>query len=103
LTWRVWSIPASGHDYGFTVQLISASGETMGQQDTAFLRTPFWRTGDTITTISHIQINGGTPPTKPYHLVVAMYAYISQTQVEPVNILDIAGNPAGQLITLPLQ
>jgi hypothetical protein len=103
LTWRVWNLPPGRRDYGYTVQLYGADGPSLGQVDSPFLRSPYWRVGDTITTRVDIPIRSGVATAGPYRLVIAMYAYASETKIEPVNILDIAGNPAGQQIVVPLK
>jgi hypothetical protein len=99
LTWRVWSQPPS-QNYGISVQLLDGAGEKVGQADTPFLRSAYWRIGDTITTRFSIMPSAGSP--RAAEIIAAMYAYISEGQVAPVDILDIAGNPAGQYVSVPL-
>jgi hypothetical protein len=49
-----------------------------------------------------VPVSSDLPPDEPYQLVIAMYAFQGDGQQQNVDILDMAGNPAGQLIVLPL-
>jgi 4-amino-4-deoxy-L-arabinose transferase-like glycosyltransferase len=102
LFWDVWGIPPVPDDYSFSVQLYTADGVRQGQVDDHFLRTTYWRPGDRIRTRVAIPVSPDAPPDGPYHIVVVMYVYLPGGETQNVDYLDAAGNPAGQIITIPL-
>lgn len=102
LTWGVWDTPPTGDDYSFSVQLFTDDGLRWGQTDVHFLRSAFWHTGDLIMTSISLPVDSGVPVDGNYELVIAMYTFSSETESQGVDILDEAGNPAGQLIFIPL-
>ena len=102
LTWGVWSLPPSDDDYSISVQLFTDDGLRRGQTDVHFVRSTFWHTGDLITTSISLPVDADAPVDGNYELVIAMYSFVSETESQGVDILDEAGNPAGQLIVIPL-
>jgi hypothetical protein len=101
LTWRIWNASPARPDYGFTVQLYDDEDRRWGQFDGQFVRSTYWSPGDTVTTSVMMPVEAHSPADAHYHLLVAMYAYLPEAQ-QGVDVLDIAGNPAGQSITIPL-
>jgi len=102
LTWRVWGIPPVGDDYSYTVQLFTEEGFRWAQVDGRFLRTEFWQPEDVIQTTVDLAVDAEAPEDGFYQLVAAMYVYQAEGQGEGVEVLDPAGNPAGQFIINPL-
>jgi hypothetical protein len=74
-----------------------------GQTDEHFLRRAFWHTGDVITTSISLLVDANAPVGESYELVIIMYTYVSEEKQQGVDVLDAAGNPAGQLIVIPLE
>jgi len=102
ITFRVWASPPVGKNFGYSVQLLDASDQKIGGIDGAFLRSAYWRPGETIIVSTRIA-GTATGLAVGDHLMISLYAYISETEIEGVNILDIAGNPAGQQVIIPLR
>lgn len=101
LDWSIWGIPPSPDDYSLSVQLFTADGVRWAQVDDQFLRTTYWHPGDRIRTTVSLPVAGDAPPDGEYHLVVVMYIYLPDGTTQNVAFLDAAGNPAGQIITIP--
>jgi 4-amino-4-deoxy-L-arabinose transferase-like glycosyltransferase len=101
LTWQVWNPDLASLDYGYTVQLYAVDGQRWGQVDGQFVRSVYWRKGDLVTVSVDVPIDAEAPASEDYHLLVAMYGYLPEAQ-QGVDVLDIAGNPSGQSITIPL-
>jgi len=101
LTWRIWDLAAGNFDYGYTVQLYTEDDQRLGQVDGQFVRSMYWRTGDLVVASVSVPVAADMPSTSAHHLLFAMYAYLPDTQ-QGVDILDAAGNPAGQSIDVSL-
>jgi hypothetical protein len=102
LTWRIWTWPPAPVDYHTTVQLVDGSGAELAQVDAAFLRVDFWRIDEVITTSFRLAIPPETPSGDDFQLVVGLYLYTPGEEPHGVDFLDIAGNPAGQQVVIPL-
>ncbi len=101
LTYRVWGTPPVGKEYGYSVQLYSASDAALGSQDGGFLRSRYWRPGDTIRI--QVEIPVGQPDALiGGKILTSMYAYLGDSKIEGVDILDVAGNPSGQQVILAI-
>lgn len=92
LRWRVWSASAAGALPFATVRLAGA------QHDGPLLPPGSWQDGMLITSrhpLGEVQPGGGP-------LTVGLYTFGADGQLAGVDFLDAAGNPAGQLVELPL-
>jgi 4-amino-4-deoxy-L-arabinose transferase-like glycosyltransferase len=102
LFWEVWGVPPVSDDYSFSVQLYTTDGARWGQIDEHFLRTTYWHPGDRVRTEVSIPVAADAPPGGEYQVVIAVYVYLDDGSTQNVDFLDVAGNPAGQIITVPL-
>lgn len=102
LTWRIWNWPPEPVDTHTTVQLIGGDGLKLDQVDAAFLRMDYWQIDAIVTTEAVLMIPPGASPGDELRLVVGLYAYTPGEEPHGVDYLDIAGNPAGQQVTIPL-
>ncbi len=102
LLWRIWNLPPAGENYSFTLQLYAQDGPRWAQTDKHFLRSAYWHIGDYVLITGNLTVPAEAPPDGRYQVIVAMYRYLSETQQQGIDILDVAGNPAGQLIVIPL-
>jgi hypothetical protein len=94
--WELWwraAGPAEGENYQVFAHLLDASGAKVGQADEPTLSGRQWRAGDTV--VNYFAL-GGAAGTE---VRAGMYAYPS---LAPVEVLDAAGNPAGQWVVFPL-
>ncbi len=103
LRWVIRDVPEDERNYSFTVQLMTEDWGRWGQVDDHFLRMDYWHEGDMVLTFVRVPVSPDLPPGERYQLVVAMYTFQGDGQQGNVDILDAAGNPAGQLIVLPLE
>jgi hypothetical protein len=103
LRWVIRDVPEDERNYSFTVQLMTEDWGRWGQVDDHFLRMDYWHEGDMVLTFVRVPVSSDLPPGGRYQLVIAMYAFQGDGQQGNVDILDAAGNPAGQLIVLPLE
>jgi hypothetical protein len=101
LTWRIWNSAPGRPDYGYSVQLHGTDDQRWAQVDGQFVRTVYWRPGDEVTVSISLPVDASAPAGGGYLLLVAMYAYLPDS-VQGVDILDIAGNPSGQSVAIPL-
>lgn len=97
LAWRL-SDSQRGQDYQYTVQFEDASGQRVGQADRVFWHGRHWCAGDRLITWTSVPLSGAprTLHVGLYQLGTADAPYIS------ANVLDAAGNPTGQLASIPL-
>lgn len=100
--WEIRQVPSNEIDFSYTAQLFTCSGERLGQADSHFLRTPYWQSGDSIRTSVSLPVTEHDMDKPCYDLLVAMYRYVSPNEQNGVDILDAAGNPAGQYVTFRL-
>jgi hypothetical protein len=96
-----WSITRDdGGDYQYFGHFLGAAGERIGQRDTTFLPGGYWCEGDRIITWIDIAL-----PEASQTLRVGMYA-VGQGQLSgqiyASNVVDAAGNAAGQWVDIPL-
>lgn len=95
--WELWwraPGPAEGESYQVFAHLLDTSGARLAQADESTLGVREWRAGDTV--VNYFDLGhaaGGTD------VRAGMYAYPSLT---PVDVLDAAGNPAGEWLVFPL-
>jgi hypothetical protein len=92
--WQLWwraPGPLPGDHYQVFAHLYDASGQRIAQEDGATYPPESWEPGDLVA-------NRFTLPESGSLVRAGMYAYPS---LEPVAVLDVAGNPAGQWIDFP--
>lgn len=58
-----------------------------------------WSANEDVNTYHVLPLTEGTPPLS-YTLFVEVYAFGSDAQVRPVDLVDVAGNPAGRVLVL---
>jgi hypothetical protein len=92
LYWRVDGLPPEGSDIHWFNQLIDEQGTQWGQADGTGFPSASWRSGDCVAAWFDITISEEAPP-PPYYVRVGQYTY---PDVVNVQILDVAGNPAGE-------
>jgi 4-amino-4-deoxy-L-arabinose transferase-like glycosyltransferase len=95
--WELWwRAPegGSGEDYHVFAHLLDAQGQPVAQLDEATAATRYWRANDLV--VNYFALNA---PGAGALVQSGMYAYPSLT---PVDVLDAAGNPAGQWLPFPL-
>jgi hypothetical protein len=102
LTWRVWTWPPAPLDYHTTVRLVDGGGAELAQVDAAFLRVEYWRIDAIVTTDFRLAVPPEMPSDDDLQLVVGLYIYAPGEEPRGVDYLDIAGNPAGQQVVIPL-
>jgi hypothetical protein len=102
LTWRIWTWPPERVDYHVTVRLADGGGAQIAQVDAAFLRVDGWRIDEVITTDFRLAVPPETPSGGDLRLVVGLYVYAPGEEPRGVDYLDVAGNPAGQQVVIPL-
>lgn len=97
-----WELPdgSRSDDYQYSAQLFTADGERITQLDKPFWHGRHWCTGDRLVT-------WGTLAQVPdaAELRVSMYQLAGNSEAPdfiPANVLDEAGNPAGQQAVIPL-
>ncbi len=96
LYWHVDTIPSVVGDIHWFNQLLDRAGRQWGQLDGAGLPTAEWRAGDTVLTWFDIPISPEAP-NPPYFVRCGSYTY---PDVVNVQLLDSAGNPAGEFVEL---
>lgn len=98
-----WRLPAQNKDlnYQYSAHFLDEAGERLGQQDTVFWHGRHWCEGDRLITWIDTPVPENTTILRIslYQLGVGRDAgsYFN------ANILDAAGNPAGQWIDIPVQ
>ena len=95
--WQLWwRAPdgGAGDDYHVFAHLLDASGALVAQRDEPTLSTGYWRAGDLV--VNYFDLNAAGSPGS---VQSGMYAYPS---LAPVDVLDAAGNPAGQWLAFPV-
>jgi len=99
LEWRL-PAPLYGLDYQYSGQLLSESGERLGQVDARFWHGRHWCENDRLITWQNSEI-----PSDAKTLRVSLYTLgtgANTGQFFNANILDEMGSPAGQWIDIPL-
>ena len=105
LYWRVEELPPAsggpggvpaGSDIHWFNHLVDGEGARWGQTDGVGYPASEWQVGDTVLTWFDIAISTGAPP-PPYFIRSGMYIY---PDVVNVQLLDVAGNPAGEFVEL---
>jgi 4-amino-4-deoxy-L-arabinose transferase-like glycosyltransferase len=102
LKWRIWNDAPLAQQYGYSVQLYTGDGAPVNSLDLGFARSVYWRDGDIYITRLEFKLQPGSDAAPPDRFIVAMYAYLNETTIQAIDVLDIAGNPAGQQIVIPL-
>lgn len=87
-------------DFTVFAHLLDASGARVGQQDAALWPGHYWQAGDIV--VQEITLPAGADLTRAITLRVGLYTFNEAGSTTGVDILDVAGNPAGQWIDLPL-
>lgn len=97
-----WQLPAPTDDitYHYSAQLFDAEGARVGQRDAVLWQQRHWCAGDRLITWGPITIS-----TQATEMRVGLYQLGEGAvagQFFNANILDAAGQPAGQYVTIPL-
>ncbi len=93
--WELWwraPGPTEGENYHVFAHLLNTIGERVSQSDIATYAPRDWRTDDLVVNYFALQGDGVTVRT-------GMYGYPSLT---PAQVLDAAGNPAGEWLEFPI-
>ncbi|MEA3339495.1 MAG: glycosyltransferase family 39 protein [Chloroflexota bacterium] len=98
LYWRVEGIPPVEGGLHWFNHLVDGEGVRWGQMDGVGLPISEWRVGDVVLTWFDITIDEDAPP-PPYFVRSGMYTY---PDIVTISLLDVAGNPAGQFVELPM-
>ena len=93
--WRVNALPSDA-DYHWFNQLVGSDGRKIGQVDGVGFPSRNWRQGETVLTWFEMPLSAKPEPGH-YTMLVGMYAY---PDIRNVTVMDIAGNPAGEYISL---
>jgi hypothetical protein len=96
LAWWVRSCPPPGANYHFFAHLLDEDGILRSQHDGAGFPTASWQAGDLALSRFPIPIPLDLPAGR-YRVWAGLYTY---PNVVNVPILDVAGNPAGDMIAL---
>jgi hypothetical protein len=97
-----WALPDGnpGLNYQYTGHFLDGAGERLGQQDTGFWPGRYWCAGDLLITWADIVLPDGVTTLRVGMYVLdkgpAGWEYFS------AEVLDIAGNPAGQWVDILL-
>jgi hypothetical protein len=102
--WELWWRPGGpapdAAEYHFFNHLVDASGDRWGQQDGASLPAGNWRANDRVVSFFSLPVVAEAPQ-GPFWVRTGMYRY---PDLADVPLLDEAGNPAGEWVTLgPLE
>jgi hypothetical protein len=97
-----WQLPDANTelDYQYFGHFLDANGERLGQQDAVFWQGRHWCAGDRLITWTDISL-----PQDVVTLRVGLYRLGTgrdEGQYFSANVLDSAGNPAGQWVDIPL-
>jgi 4-amino-4-deoxy-L-arabinose transferase-like glycosyltransferase len=96
LAWWVRNLPLPGNSYHFSAQLLDGKGGRPGQHDGAWFPTASWQAGDLVLNRFSIPIPAGLSPGR-YRVWGVTYSY---PDIVNVPVLDGAGNPSGDGVTL---
>jgi 4-amino-4-deoxy-L-arabinose transferase-like glycosyltransferase len=99
LEWRLPG-PDPTADYQYFGHFLDATGTRLGQRDAVFLPGRHWCAGDRLITWTNIQLPEGTNT-----LRIGMYKLgtgRTKDQYFSADVLDMAGNPAGQWVDIAL-
>jgi hypothetical protein len=102
VVWRVWGLPPTYDDYSYSVQLFDQDWLRYENINDHFLRTRNWHIGDLVLTSGVMRVPDNAPANATYHLVLTLYMLDTAGNITPVSVIDIAGNPAGEFIVVPL-
>jgi hypothetical protein len=86
------------YDYQVFFHALDASGNRIAQRDATFYPGRDWCAGDTISVDVDLDL------TDAVTLRVGFYRILDAetSAIEPVDVLDVAGNPAGNWVDIPL-
>ncbi len=96
LAWWVRSLPSPGTNYHFFTHLLDEEGALRSQHDGTGFPTASWRAGDLVLGHFSIPVPPDLPPGR-YQVWAGLYTYPG---VVNVPVLDVAGNPAGDMVAL---
>lgn len=100
INWQIWGIPPVDEDYTLSANVLASDGQKLGQLDVGFVRTKYWREMDTVVTSVFIPVEAYSEIT---HLLVSLYHLTSDNVIQPVGVLDTAGNPAGNQVIVTVE
>jgi hypothetical protein len=95
LHWELTPPPQSEPLNTVFTHLLDANGERIGQRDTPFLAGEFWCADDTVITWADLPLAQNTST-----LRVGVYQIRADAGIANRNLLDSAGNPAGQWVDI---
>lgn len=96
LAWWLRAAPPAGADYHFFVHLVDENGVVRSQHDGLGFPVFYWKAGDLVLSRFAIPLPADLPAGR-YLLGSGLYTY---PDVVNVSFLDVAGNPAGDWVTL---
>jgi len=96
LYWRVLCAPPPSQEYHWFNHLLGGQGSRWGQADGVGFAATDWRAGDVVLTWFDMNVSPDAPA-PPYWMRVGMYTY---PDVANVQLMDVAGNPAGEFVEL---
>ncbi|HUV90607.1 MAG TPA: glycosyltransferase family 39 protein [Anaerolineae bacterium] len=96
LAWWVASPPPPGVSYHFFAHLLDEEGRLRSQHDGAGFPTSSWRAGDLVLSRFSVPIPEDLSPGR-YAVWAGLYSY---PDVVNVPVLDVAGNPAADMVAL---
>jgi hypothetical protein len=103
VVWRIGQLPPTNDNYSYSVQLFDQDWLRYGSIDDHFLRTRNWQIGDLVLTSGILHVPDNAPADASYHLTLTLYIIDVAGSILPVSVIDVAGNPAGEFITVPLE
>lgn len=96
LAWWVREPAPAGSDTHFTVQVLSAEGNLIAQDDHAGFPSSSWKAGDLVLANFKIQLDGAIEP-GVYQVRAGMYSY---PDVQSVPVVDVTGRPVDDVVLL---
>nr|MBN1230047.1 glycosyltransferase family 39 protein [Anaerolineae bacterium] len=101
-SFRIIALEENGPDYSYTFNLFDSTGQRWAQRDGPFLLTCYWDPGDVVVLTIGIPVDIDAPSGAGYDLIIGFYSVAPTGDFQGVDILDEAGNPAGQYLVIPL-
>ncbi len=96
LAWWVREPALAGSDTHFTVQVLSADGNLIAQDDHAGFPSSSWKAGDLVLAVFEIPLDGAIEP-GVYQVRAGMYDY---PDVQSVPVVDVTGRPVDDAVLL---
>jgi len=87
----------TNQQYQFSVRLLDADGNGYGQIDGETLQSELWRQGDQVLTRLSMMLPDTLPDQRDWQVQVLVYSW---PEIHNIPLLDDAGNPTGDILTL---